>query len=327
MIMSTVLVTGSEGNIGTYLVRSIRRQHPDMRIIRVKLRERDDEPDKQGDLYIGDLRDPSFIKKIFAENQIDYVIHGAARLYGVAGFNKDVHGILSNDVECLLNVLDRCVSVKKFIYMSSSMVYESSERVPFAEELTDEIMPPKSSYGLTKYFGEKAVTFHHQQFGTNYTIWRPFNVVSPLEPHDRDGGHVFVDFYKRIYDDRQQKIEIYGSGQQVRCFTWVEDVVDAIAASITYERTDRQVFNIGSNEPKTMIELMNTLVEIGKEQKILPVDYAPEAAIGSQSFVVDVKLRIPSTDKIKRVLGWDCKTDFKTCFQKFVAYKQGYGDA
>ncbi|MEK7116253.1 MAG: NAD-dependent epimerase/dehydratase family protein, partial [Patescibacteria group bacterium] len=302
--MNTVLVTGSEGNIGTYLVQAIQRLQPDMRIIRVKLREQEDASLKNGNVYVGDLRDPAFVSNLFTENQIDYVIHGAARLYGVAGFNEDVYGILSNDVECLLNVLDQCKTIKKFVYMSSSMVYESSERVPFTEELADEIMPPKSSYGLTKFFGEKAVKFFSQQYGLNYTIWRPFNVVSPLEPHDRKGGHVFIDFYKRLFVDRVPNIEIYGNGQQVRCFTWVEDVVEAIAGSLTNILTDKQVFNIGSSEPKTMIDLKNVLIEIGKEQNLLPQDYNPETTIGSQSFNVDVQLRIPSTEKITRILGW-----------------------
>lgn len=320
--MNTVLITGSEGNIGTYLVRHFQETRPDFKIIRVKLKEKKDEPPKKDNLYIGDLTDSSFVKRIFQENKIDYVIHAAARLYGVAGFNQDVYGLFSNDIKCLLNVLDNSKLVKKFVYFSSSMMYESSDKVPFTEELTEEIQPPKSSYGLTKYFGEKAVKFFNQQYGTTYTIWRPFNVVSPLESHERETGHVFADFYRKIFIEQAPKIEIYGSGQQVRCFTWVEDVVKAVADFLTDERTDNQIFNIGSSQPKTMIELKEILVKIGKEKNILPTDYEPETIIGSKFFGVDVQLRIPSTEKIQKVLGWRCQTDFKACFEKFIEYKQ-----
>ena len=319
--METILITGSEGNIGKYLVRHFEKKYPDFRIIRVKLKEHENEPYKQGNLYCGDLSDDAFVKKIFEENKIDYVIHAAARLYGVAGFNKDVYGLFSNDIKCLLNVLDNSKSVKKFVYFSSSMVYESSEKVPFTEELTQEIPPPKSSYGLTKYFGEKAVTFFNQQYGVKYTIWRPFNVVSPLESHERESGHVYVDFYRRIFVEKAPSIEIYGSGQQVRCFTWVENVVGAMADFLTDERTDNQIFNIGSSQPKTMIELKEMLVQIGKEKNILPADYNPATATGSKSFIVDVQLRIPSTEKIQKELGWKFTTDFKTCFEKFIDFK------
>lgn len=319
--MPTVLITGSEGNIGTYLVNYIKKTRLDFKIIRVKLEEKENELEKIGNVYVGDLTDKDFVDKIFKENKIDYVIHGAARLYGVAGFNKDVYGLFSNDIKCLLNVLDNSKLVKKFVYFSSSMVYESSEKVPFTEELTEEINPPKSSYGLTKYFGEKAVKFFNRQFGVTYTIWRPFNVVSPLESHEREGGHVFVDFYKRIFIDKLLKIEIYGTGKQVRCFTWVEDVVSAVGDFLTDKRTDNQVFNIGSSEPKNMIELQEAMVQIGQDKNILSKEYKPGIITGDKFFGVDVQLRIPSTDKIKKVLGWECKTDFRSCFEKFIEYK------
>lgn len=319
---TTILVTGSEGNIGTYLVKALRRNYPEAKIIRVGLKDGGEQFLAKDNLYLGDLRDNRFVERIFSEHAIDYVIHAAARLYGVAGFNSDVYGILSNDVKCLLNVLNRAKGVKKFIYISSSMVYESSIKVPFTEELTEEIMPPESSYGLTKFLGEKAVKFFNQQYGLNYTIWRPFNVVSPLESHERESGHVFVDFYRKIFVERAPKIEIYGDGRQVRCFTWVDDVVDCIAGTLTDSRTDHEIFNIGSSEPKTMIELKDMLVQIGKEKKILPDDYNLETIVGSKFFGVDVQLRIPSVEKIKQRLNWNCQTDFKTCFEKFIDYKQ-----
>jgi nucleoside-diphosphate-sugar epimerase len=316
-----ILIAGSEGNIGTYLVERIKKTRPDFKIIRVKLKQKKNERTKSGDLYIGDLTDPSFVNRIFKENKIDYVIHAAARLYGVAGFNEDVYGLYANDIQCLLNVLNHSRGVKKFIYFSSSMVYESSVKVPFTEELTDEIMPPKSSYGLTKYLGEKAVKFFNQQYGIKYTIWRPFNVVSPLESHERQGGHVFVDFYRKLFIERTPKIEIYGNGRQVRCFTWVEEITNTVADFISDQRTDNQIFNIGSNEPKNMIELKDILLQIGKEKGVLPSGYNPKTITGNKFFGVDVQLRVPSTKKIKKVLNWNCRTSFKECFEKFIEYK------
>lgn len=323
-IKPTILVTGSEGNIGTYVVKNLCFKYPQAAIVGVSLEKGVNDFNHNFHLYKGDLRDGKFVDRIFKENKIDYVIHLAARLYGVAGFNKYVYDILSNDLKCLLNVLDKSKDVKDFVYFSSSMIYESSDRAPFNEELAEEIMPPKSSYGLTKFLGEKAVKFFSQQYGIDYTIWRPFNVVSPLEDHRREGGHVFVDLYRKIFVERNQKIEIYGSGKQVRCFTWVEDVAQGIVEFLFSDKTKREVFNIGSSEPKTVIELANMLIKIGKEKNILPSDYNPEIITGSRSFGVDVQLRIPDVSKIKRRLGWECKTDFKACFEKFIDYKQYY---
>jgi len=318
-IKSTILVTGSEGNIGTYVIKSLHKFYPEAHLIRIfytgDKRDFSEEGSENEKIYKGDLRNPLFVKKVFQENSIDYVVHMAARLYGVAGFNKDVYGLFSNDIECLLNVLDNSMGIKKIIYFSSSMIYESSEEVPFTEELTETILPPRSSYGLTKFFGEKAVKYFSQQFGIDYTIWRPFNVVSPLEDHNRESGHVLI-------VEKVSEIEIYGSGKQVRCFTWVEDVVDGVAKFLTDKRTSKEIFNIGSSEPKNILELKDALIEIGKKNNLLTKEYNPKTITNKTFFEVDVQLRIPDVSKIKRRLGWECNTDFKTCFEKFIDYKQ-----
>ena len=317
----TILITGSEGNIGQYVVKSLQKDYPEAKIIRVKFVKDINDFDNQNLLYSGDLCDANFVKRIFTENKIDYVIHMAARLYGVAGFNSDVYGLFENDMKCLLNVLSNSKRIKKFVYFSSSMVYESSVKVPFTEELTEEIMPPKSSYGLTKFFGERAVKFFNQQYGVDYTIWRPFNVVSPLESHEREGGHVFVDFYRKIFIEKAKEFEIYGSGKQVRCFTWVGDVADGVSKFLINEKTNKQIFNIGSSEPRNMFELKDILIEIGKEKGVLAEDYNPRVITGKTFFGVDIQLRVPSLEKIKKELGWEYKTSFKDCFKKFIDYK------
>lgn len=316
-----ILVTGSEGNIGTYVVASLKRAYPNTHIVRVALGNGETIHGTHESIYQGDLRDQHFVKRLFDEQPIDYVMHLAARLYGVAGFNSDVYGLYSNDILCLLNVLEYAKGVKKFVYFSSSMVYESSNEPPFKEDLTDTLMPPKSSYGLTKFFGENAVKFFNKQHQVTYTIWRPFNVVSPLENHMGTGGHVFVDFYRKIFVEQQPAIEIYGNGKQVRCFTWVEDVADAVAHHLVDERTNNQIFNIGSTEAKTMLELKNILIALGKQMGTLPAHYEPEIITEKTFFGVDVQLRAPSIEKITRELDWKHTTSFEACFEKFIHHK------
>jgi len=319
--MPIILITGSEGNIGTYLVKRLKETKPNFEIIRVGHKKIDDNPGEKEKIYIGDLTDEFFVKKIFSENKIDYVVHAAARSYGSAGFKEEAFTLFKNDAQSLLNVLNQSWQVKKFVYLSSVLVYDSADKTPFTEELTEEIMPPKSALGLTKYFGEKAVKFFNQQYGVKYTIWRPYNVVSPLESHEHSNGHVFIDFYRKLFIEQTPKIEIYGDGQQVRCFTWVEEATNTIADFITDQRTDNQIFNIGGNEPKNIIELKDVLLQIGKEKNILPADYNPEIITGNQFFGADVQLRVPSAAKIKKMLDWTCQTSFKECFEKFIEHK------
>lgn len=320
-IMSTILVTGSEGNIGTYLVRYLQKARPDFEVVRVGFAE-DKNYKKADDFYYGDLKDDSFVRKIFYQNKVDYVIHLASRNYNLNDIKNNAYEIYSNDTKCLLSVLENCKNIKKFIYFSSALAYESSNEDNLEEAVTDRILPPKSSLGLAKYFGEKAVEFFHQQYGVLYTIWRPFNVVSPLESHEREGGHVFIDFYRKIFIEKTQKFQICGTGNQIKCFIWVEDLVSAISDFLDNSKTDNQIFNIAGQEQKTLVELIKVLIKIGKEKNILSEDYNPEVITEKNLLGGREQQKIPNTEKIKKVLGWECHTDFEECFKKFIEYKQ-----
>jgi len=320
--MNTILVTGSEGNIGTYLVKYLERARLDFRVIRVKLKDKEDDAEKNGDIYFGNLSDSIFVQKIFQENKIDYVIHLASRNYNINDLKNNAYEIYGNDTKCLLNVLDNCKNIKKFVYFSSALIYESSSEPNLEENLTDLILPPKSSLGSAKYFGERAVEFFHQQYGVPYTIWRPFNVVSPLESHEREGGHVFIDFYRKIFIERSRKIQIYGTGRQVKCFIWVEDLVSAISDFLDNPKTDNQIFNIAGQEQKTLIDLAETLIKIGKDKSVLLKNYNPEIVPEKEFLSGKEQQKIPNTEKMKNVFGWECNTSFNDCFEKFIEYKQ-----
>lgn len=320
--MSAILITGSEGNIGRFITRDVRKKYPDAKIIRVARNKSVPSASPQDIVYNGDLTDASFIQRIFRENDVEYVIHAAARSYSPAGFKEDAYGLLRHDIQCLLTVLESGHNVKKFVYLSSSTLYESSDEAPFTEDLVDRIPPPKSPYGMAKLIGEKALMLFSKQYAVPYTIWRAFNVVSPLERDKTDGGHVFVDFYQTLLVKKASSLEVFGDGRQVRCFTWVEDVSRIIAENLMSPKTDNQIFNLGSSEPKTLLDLKDVLLELGKEKNIIPYDYNPTIVTGKQFYGVDSKLRIPSTDKLNSVLGPQTFTDFKTCFRKFIEYQK-----
>jgi len=316
--MNTILITGSEGNIGTFLVEYIKKTRPDFKIIRVGFGQGEN---KKDNFYQGDLADSSFAQKIFQENSVDYVIHLAARSYNINDLKNNVYDIYSNDTKSLLNILDNSKSIKKFIYFSSAIIYESLKESILMESPVSQISPPKSSLGLAKYSGEKAVEFLYQQYGVPYTIWRPFNVVSPLESHEREGAHVFVDFYRKIFIEKSPRLQVHGSGKQVKCFIWVEDLVSAIGDFLKDTKTDNQIFNIAGKEQKTLIDLAKTLITIGKEKNFLLQDYNLEITTENE-FSQDEVQKIPSTENIRKVLGWEAKTSFKSCFEKFIEYKQ-----
>ncbi|MDP3740713.1 MAG: NAD(P)-dependent oxidoreductase [bacterium] len=314
--MSTILVTGSEGNIGTYIVRRFSEKYPEAKIIRVGRKPRPAE-----NYYAGDLRRADFVDKIFAQHQIDYVIHTAAETYDAAIYKSSPYDIFAGDVLSLLNVLNASRRSKKFVFLSSASVYEGSSQVPFKEELTSKIGFPTSPVGQSKFCGERAVTAFSKQYGVPYTIWRAFNVVSPLEPHLGSGGHVFVDFYRKLFVQQVKEIEIAGSGRQIRCFTWVEDLAWGVADFLHDNRTDNQVFNLGSTQETALADLVELLVSLGKKNNLLPKDYKPKIITGGEFHGVDSKTRIPDTSKAREILQWQSQTDVRNCFEKFIKAK------
>lgn len=315
--MKTILVTGSEGNIGSYIVRRLVEKYPEAKIIRVGRKPRQAE-----NYYSGDLRDPAFVKKLFAGNRIDCVVHAAAENYSAALLKSNPFGMLANDTACTLNLLNASVGIKKFVFLSSSSIYESVDKFPFAEVPVADLSMPKSPIGIAKFFGEQATEMFAAQFGIRYTIWRAFNVVSPLEPHNTSGGHVFVDYYRKIFVERQPKIEVFGSGSQIRCFTWVEDAAAGIADFLQAPKTDNQTFNIGSTRQTTLLDLLKLMISMGKEKNLLPADYEPEIITGREFYGVDSRARIPDVSKLEQVLGFRAATDFEDCFEKFIEAKR-----
>ena len=96
-----ILVTGSEGNLGHYIVRDL--ESIGYEVYRIEFSEREDIKEN---IAYGDLSNINFVNKLFKSQYFDAIIHCAARLYGVTGFNSDIYGLFQNDILMLLNLLN-----------------------------------------------------------------------------------------------------------------------------------------------------------------------------------------------------------------------------
>lgn len=319
--MKTVLVTGSEGNIGHYIIAAFRRRQPDWKILRVKNGSCEPHWDPVNSYYVGDLREPALLALIFQNHEVDYVIHAASTSYSHAGYKARPFSVLHDDCRITLNVLNYAKNVRKFVFLSSALIYEHANDRLLTEDISANIPAPTSSYGVAKYLGEQAVQQAGVERDTKYTIWRPFNVVSPLEPTDGDGRHVFIDFYRRIFKERVGEFQIFGSGEQVRCFIWVEEAADCIVTALERPASDNQIINLARNEPITLRGLQKLLIGLGKEVGVLPKTYDPIIQPRGNFAGVEMEVRIPSTRKLKTILGWESSTSVRECFKKFVDVK------
>jgi nucleoside-diphosphate-sugar epimerase len=310
-----ILVTGSEGSLMQSVIPKLISNGNE--VIGVDNFYRYGEINRKRDYKFvqGDLTNNEFVISIV--KGVDYIIQGAAIIYGVEGFHRYPADILSKDIVLHQNILWAAVKhrVKKVIYISSSMVYERAEETPSEEINVDEMKIPLTDYGLSKLVGERLSKAFYKQYGLKYTIWRPFNIITPYEKAEKEIGfsHVFADFIDRIILKKEIPMRIIGDGSQIRCFTWIDDVSTAIANYSLEDRTNQKIYNIGNPEPIQMTDLAKLIHKLAIDKNLIPNSKLIFKSI--QAPKDDVKKRIPSITKIQDELGWTPKVDLNQALE------------
>lgn len=270
----------------------------------------------------GDLTDPDTVNR--AVRGADTVIQAAAQIYGVAGFHRYPADILQRDTMLHGLILRAALDhgTQRVIYISSSMVYERSAEVAREEDVED-MLVPLTDYGLSKLVGERLSRAFTAQHGLPFTIWRPFNIVGlheRAEGNDPGVSHVFADFIQRIVREGQNPMTILGDGRQIRCFTWIEDVARGIADFSLSPETLNEDFNLGNPEPVSMIDLAQRIYRI-YHQETGREPAGPLRFTHLPSFADDVRVRIPSCDKARAVLGWEPRVSLDEMLRRCIAHE------
>jgi UDP-glucose 4-epimerase len=296
--MSRVLVTGGAGTIGAAVVRRLLRD-PDFE---VRVSDQRDAPGwmREGcEVHRGDLRVLSEARK--AMTGCTHVIHLAAIVGGIANFHKLPH-TLTEVNNGLYNAVFRAAldtDVERFVYVSSSMVFERAEQYPTREDYIDDCPVPLSAYGFSKLTGEVYCRAAHDEHGLPYTICRPFNAYGPGEmPEDEPGiAHAVPDLIRKSLA-RMRPLPIFGSGEQTRTLTHVTDIADGIVTAMAHPAGLNEDFNISADREMTVAEIARVCWEAaGNDPAEFELEHLP-------SFKVDVVRRWPSVEKAERLLGW-----------------------
>lgn len=311
--MKRILVTGSEGSLAQSFIPKLIDKGYEVYGVDSLMRygERRYIAPANYKFLRGDLADPYFVDEMFDQSRPNYIIQAAARIYGVGGFHSYPADILGQDVMINTNLLQSALEfgeLERFVYISSSMVYENSLMnrldMSLSEHSVDDAIIPSTDYGLSKLVGERLVKAYQKQYGIDYTIWRPFNIITPYEPIDKEIGvsHVFADFINNIVVKKIQDLPIIGTGNQYRCFTWIDDVSSIIANYSFDDRSLNDVFNIGNKEPITMKDLAGKICKIAYEMDMIDFDTLSFHTV--KEYKDDVQIRIPSDKKLKEIFGW-----------------------
>jgi nucleoside-diphosphate-sugar epimerase len=187
------------------------------------------------------------------------------------------------------------------------MVFERATEFPTTESHLLDCPTPRSAYGFSKLAGEVYARAAHDQHGLLYTICRPFNAYGPGElpdPGEPGIAHAVPDLILKALSG-QRPLQIFGSGQQTRTLTHVDDIADGIVTAMSSPAGENEDFNISASEELTVAQIARLIWEAcGNRPNDFELEHVP-------SFEVDVQRRWPSTQKAREMLGWEAKVDLR----------------
>ncbi len=315
----SILVTGAAGFIGSHLTDRL-LQHG---VSVVGLDSFDDfyDPAIKRDnltaardhdgftLIEGDIRDGDLLSEI--PHHIEGVVHLAAR----AGVRPSIEQpLLYTDVNVggtaqLLEIARRR-SLGWFVFASSSSVYGNSDRIPFVED--DPVDRPISPYAATKKAGE--LICHAAAHLTQMTCLclRFFTVYGPRQRPDL----AIRKFARLMMDD--EEIPMFGDGSSSRDYTYIDDIIDGVMASITYARENRHVYeiiNLGESKSIVLRDMIRTVADaLGVDPSIRTLPMQPG----------DVRATHADVSRARSLLGYDPTTDFEVGVRRFTDWYRSW---
>jgi len=279
----TIVVTGSRGFIGSYLVQQLLRQKAHVRGI---------------DLPEGiDLTDWSQIETL---PPFDALVHLAAKTF-VPDSYQNPRNFYSTNLVTTLHALELCRIHQAKMIFASSYVYGHPITLPISE---DHPTDPNNPYAAGKLIGEQLCKSYHQHFGIKVVVLRPFNVYGPKQDPRFLIPSIFEQLesgYIGLKDPRPK-----------RDFIFIDDVVQAYVTALVYNDSSYEVFNIGQGKSYSVQEVVETIVEISGTQA--QVEFTQEQRPHE---ILDT---VADVSKAERLLGWKPTWTFreglKRCFEE-----------
>src|SRR5271167_3383981 len=331
--MQKVLVSGSAGFIGGYVVEELlRRGYAVVGLDNFskygKVRKSfDSHPYYQ--LVEGDAQDVELMTRLLAD--CDHFIAGAAMIGGISYFHTYAYDLLATNERIIAASCDAAIAarrdgqLRKVTYLSSSMVFESADEWPSYEGQQRQIPPPLSSYGFQKLAVEYFARAAWDQYGLPYTIVRPFNCVGIGEGRAVGDveilsgnvslamSHVVPDLVQKVLKG-QDPLHILGDGTQIRHYTYGGDLAEGIVTAMEHPDALNEDFNISTAQSTTVLELAQVIWTQIKGLKV------PFRWVSDPPFEHDVNRRVPSTDKAKRILGFEATTGLHEILEDVVPW-------
>lgn len=253
-------------------------------------------------------------------SECDVIFHLAAAV-GVELIVRDPVNVIETNIlgtHAVLKVANRYR--KKVLIASTSEIYGKNNHVPFRED-DDRLLGPTTkarwSYSTSKAVDEFLGLAYYKQKGLPVVIFRLFNTIGPRQSGRY--GMVVPRFVQQALAG--QPLTVYGDGRQTRCFCDVADVVRAIIGLAQEPRAVGQVFNVGSTEEISILDLAKKVLQLTEnlradEGRIVFVPYDEAYEEGFE----DMRRRVPDTSKIRALLGWEPEISLDETLQRIIDF-------
>ncbi len=316
------VITGGAGFIGSHLTEALLRQGDEVVVVdnfstgsranlaavagHPHLTVAEDDVVTPSPVFSGILRSADVIVHLAAAVGVELVVHDPVRT-------------IETNVRGTENVLSVAVDNRiRVIVASTSEVYGKSTREYFSERDDLLIGPPTHSrwaYACSKLLDEFYVMAHHRSHQLPGTVVRFFNTVGPRQIGRY--GMVLPRFVERAL--RGQPLEVYGSGEQTRCFCHVKDVVRALIGLAGEPAAVGRIFNIGSNRRISIRALAELVRErAGSSSQIVTIPYDQAYEKGFE----DMLHRAPELTAIRELLGWEAECSLEQIVDDVIAEKR-----
>lgn len=328
-----ILVTGSAGFICGYLVEELLAHGHEVTGIdnysKYGKVEKSYDNHPRYHFVEGDAKNVGLMKELIAD--CDQVLGTAAMIGGISYFHKYAYDLLAENDRIMAATFDAAIwaykhnKLKKINVLSSSMVYESTDKFPSAEGDERVCPPPQSTYGFQKLACEYYAQGAKEQYGLPYTIIRPFNCVGTGEKRalcDEEilsgnvklaMSHVVPDLVQKVVKG-QNPLHILGSGDQIRHYTYGGDLARGIRMCIESDAAINKDFNLSTEKSTTVLELAE------KIWRKIHGDKLPFAYTSDDPFPYDVQKRVPAVEKAERLLGFKAETSLDEILDEVIPW-------
>jgi len=323
--LKTVVVTGGAGFIGSHLCEAllkegykainidnfngfyepaIKRKNVRETVFSLKSRHIEESAYQVEE---GDIRDFTFLEKVFNKHSVDIIVHLAAYA-GVRPSIQKPRLYADVNINGTVNILEmsKLFNISGIIFASSSSVYGNNIKIPFSEE--DSVDFPISPYAATKKAGELLCHAYHSLYKMNIMCLRLFTVYGPRQRPD-----LAIHRFTRLIAENEE-IPFYGDGLTERDYTYIDDVIDGILRAIDWVSSGTrkyEIINLGRSNTISLIEMIKTIEEIlGKRAKVSRMPLPPG----------DVNRTCADISKARRILGFNPQTCFNDGISKFVEW-------